>query len=112
MKSHFKLVETFLPYSLEERILKMRERLTQAWPSFGRSSRCAFPSELDLREHHGGTVVRFFVGDDALTFTGLAAVKHGAHWFLSEPIDDAIKLTGIEMRAYLKVHNLSWVVVL
>lgn len=112
MKSHSKLVETFMPYTLEERLLKMQERLKQAWPTFGRSGLVDSWPELNLREHHGGTVVRFFVGADALTFTSLAAVKHGAHWFLSESINDSVKLTGVEMRAYLKANNLTWVVVL
>jgi hypothetical protein len=91
---------------------KLQERMSQAWPVFGRYG---LPSKeysaLDIMEHDSGTIVRFFALVPGAAFDSMGAVKHGAHWHLSESRDGLDKFTNKQMQAYLLENELNWVVI-
>lgn len=104
-------LQDFLPKTLDERLAKLRERLNQAWPTFTVSG--SFDHRrLYLCDHEQGAVVRFYRAGKPATFDPVGAVKHGAMWHLSAPIDGVSKFNNPQMRAYLASNELNWVVIL
>lgn len=104
------VLNAFLPQTLDERMSKLRDRMRQAWPTFGRSGLGdEIYSALHIQDHDTGTIVRFFSRTDPVTFDPVGAVKHGAYWYLSEKIEDKDRLTNKEMQAYLIANELNWV---
>ena len=101
----------FLPRTLDERIAKLRERLNQAWPTFS----CAGGydrNSLYTIDHEAGTIVRFYRSGRPITFDPVGAVKHGAAWHLSAPVDGVSKFNNQQMQDYLAINKLNWVVIL
>lgn len=101
----------FTPLSLEERLAKLKERLDQAWPSFGPSGLYEVDYLLHASDHTSGTVVRFFSDGRPTTFDSLGVIKHGAYWYLSEVVNGFTRFTNKEMQEYLRINKLNWVVV-
>jgi hypothetical protein len=104
-------LQDFLPKTLDERLAKLRERLNQAWPTF---STCGGydRNSLYLCDHEQGAMVRFYRAGRPITFDPVGAVKHGAMWHLSGPINDVTKFNNPQMHAYLESNELSWVIIL
>jgi hypothetical protein len=111
IRSHSKSLQEFLPRTLDERLEKLRERINAKWPTFSRSGLYGHINELYLSDYDGGTVVRFFA-DDGKSFHHVGAVKHGAHWHPSEPIDGLARLTSRQMQDWLSANQLNWVITL
>lgn len=111
-KRNVKVLNAFLPQTLDERKAKLADRMQQAWPTFGR---CGMGGKawdaLYIEQHDSGTVVRFFDCEDPPTFHPVGAVKHGAYWWLSEPLDGLTKLTNKQMQTWLAESQLNWVVI-
>ena len=103
-------LQAFLPKSLDERMGKLQERLTQKWPTFGQCGLSDLHRVLHIQDHEVGTVVFFF--EDPKTFVGIGAVKHGAYWHLSKTVGAATRMNNRQMQFWLKDQNLNWVVVL
>ncbi len=102
----------FLPHTLEERKAKLKERMSQQWPTFYRSGYHDF-NKLWIGDHVPGTVVVFFKSKDSLiTFDKYGVVKHGAFWYLSEPMDGHERLSNQQMQDYLVDAKLNWIVLL
>lgn len=107
-----KILNAFLPQTIDERLGKLADRLTQAWPVFGRCGLgSADYSPLRLNDYDPGTVVRFFSCIEPTTFDPIGVVKHGAHWHLSAPVDGLTKFTNKQMQDYLIANDLNWVVI-
>lgn len=104
-------LQDFLPRTLDERLAKLRERIGQAWPTF--SIVGGYDQwRLYLIDHDQGTIIRFYRPGKPITFDPVGAVKHGAAWYLSAPIDGATKFNNTQMQAYLETNELNWVVIL
>lgn len=107
-----RVLNAFLPQTLEERLSKLQDRMATAWPEFGRSGLYDRLAILDLTQHESGTVVRFFNCDeDQPTFDPVGAVKHGAYWWLSAEINGVGKMSNKEMQQYLRTNKLNWVII-
>jgi len=104
-------LQDFLPKTLGERLAKLRDRLNQAWPEFSFSGGYEY-RQLYLCDHSRGDVVRFYRPGKPITFDPIGAVKHGASWYLSEPIDGVSKFNNAKMQAYLAANKLNWVIIL
>jgi len=103
-------LQDFLPRTLDERKAKLTERMNQAWPTFYLSGDWSY-KKLWLHDHDNGTVIRFFAGTP-VTFDSIGAVKHGAFWYLSEPINEMERFDHRQMLTYLEENKLNWVVLL
>lgn len=104
-------ISDFLPRTLDERLAKLRERLMQAWPTFSRYGDHEY-ARLWLHDHDQGTLVRFYRSMSPITFDSVGAVRHGAYWHLSEALDGVTKLGDAQMREYLAINKLNWVIIL
>lgn len=104
-------LQNFLPCTLYERLAKLRERLDQAWPTF---SHVGGHDQWRLYriDHDSGTMVRFYRAGRPITFDPVGAVKHGAAWHLSEPLEGQTKFNDLQMQEYLAVNKLNWVIIL
>lgn len=106
-----KNLQDFLPHTLDERLAKLRERLDQAWPTFS-SVGGHDQWRLYLIDHEQGTLVRFYRPGRPITFDPVGAVKHGAAWYLSAPINGVSKFNNVQMQDYLSANELNWVIIL
>jgi hypothetical protein len=99
----------FIPRTLDERLMALRERLNQAWPTFYRNGGWEY-SSLWIEDHEVGTMVRFYAGSP-ITFHPVGAIKHGPFWVLSAEIDGLTRMNGHQMREFLTDNKLNWVII-
>lgn len=101
----------FLPTTLDERLLKLQERINQAWPTFGRTGDPKVKPLL-LSDFAPGTCLRF-VAEDGLTFHPKGVVRHGAVWAWSaERNDKPVFQRAERLQEFLVDNDLCWVEVL
>jgi hypothetical protein len=106
-----KNLQDFLPHTLYEHLAKLREHLNQAWPTFS-SVGGHDQWRLYLIDHDQGTIVRFYRPEKPITFDPVGAVKYGAAWHLSAPINGLSKFNDVQMQEYLSVNELNWVIII
>jgi len=111
LKANRAVLASYWPKTKEERLAKLKERMDQAWPTFGETGLYSEWNLLYISDRVPGTMVRFFTDGVPTTFDTLGAVRHGPYWFLSETVEGRDYMTDTQMRSYLEINKLNWVVV-